>query len=166
MVENHAAWLYCDPHAPPFFLQSELSQIDKLYEIFDPMCVPPLACSFAKMHHHQHIIGVVDEDGFLVLYNTLKTGKASVIKTWQVHTNAVFDLEWLQKEDKILTGSGDQTIVLHDIETCSKLDIFKGHASSVKSISSHTSSDDVFVSGSRDGHIMVWDRRVSKRGEN
>ena len=60
---------------------------------------------------------------------------------WQVHTNAVFDLEWLQQEEKILTGSGDQTIALHDIETCTKLDTFRGHSSSIKSISSHTSND-------------------------
>ena len=60
---------------------------------------------------------------------------------WQAHTNAVFDVEWLQQEDKILTGSGDQTIALHDVLTSSKLDTFKGHASSIKSISSHTSND-------------------------
>ncbi|RUS77475.1 hypothetical protein EGW08_014781 [Elysia chlorotica] len=119
------------------FTSDESSTVDN-----DGMYVPPLACAFAKMQQHQHIVGVVDEDGFLVLYNTLKTGNGSVIKTWQAHTNAVFDLEWLQQEDKILTGSGDQTIALHDVLTSSKLDTFKGHASSIKSISSHTSNDD------------------------
>ncbi|KAK3775956.1 hypothetical protein RRG08_043641 [Elysia crispata] len=122
------------------FTSDESSTVDN-----DGMYVPPLACAFAKMQQHQHIVGVVDEDGFLVLYNTLKTGNASVIKTWQAHTNAVFDVEWLQQEDKILTGSGDQTIALHDVLTSSKLDTFKGHASSIKSISSHTSNDDDIV---------------------
>ncbi|GFS08921.1 denticleless protein homolog [Elysia marginata] len=140
------------------FTSDESSTVDD-----DGMCVPPLACSFAKMQQHQHIFGVVDEDGFLVLHNSLKTGNASVIKTWQVHTNAVFDLEWLQHENKILTGSGDQTIALHDVSTFSKIDVFKGHASSIKSISSHTTNDAVFVSGSRDGHIMMWDKRITRR---
>ncbi|KAH9499609.1 hypothetical protein Btru_074252 [Bulinus truncatus] len=136
----------------------EYSTIDS-----DGMSVPPLACAFSKMFQWQHVVGIVDEDGYLVLYNTHKTGKASVIKTWQVHANAVFDLEWLQEENKILTASGDQKIILHDIETCAKLEVFKGHNSSVKSISCRSGDDAVFATGSRDGHIMMWDKRISSR---
>ncbi|XP_012935230.1 denticleless protein homolog [Aplysia californica] len=126
----------------------------------DGMSVPPLACAFAKMPQHQHILSVVDEDGYLILYNTHKTARHAIIKTWQIHTNAVFDLEWLQGEDRILSGSGDQTIVLHDVPTGQKLETFRGHASSIKSISCRVGDDAVFCSGSRDGHIMTWDKRI------
>lgn len=126
----------------------------------DGMSVPPLACAFAKMPQHQHILSVVDEDGYLVLYNTHKTARHAIIKTWQIHSNAVFDLEWLSQEDKILSGSGDQTIMLHDIPTGSKLETFCGHKSSIKSISCRMDDDAVFASGSRDGHIMIWDKRI------
>uniref|UniRef100_A0A2C9M0U7 Uncharacterized protein n=1 Tax=Biomphalaria glabrata TaxID=6526 RepID=A0A2C9M0U7_BIOGL len=136
----------------------EYSTIDS-----DGMSVPPLACAFAKMYQWQHVVGIVDEDGYLVLYNTNKTGQAAVLKTWQVHANAVFDIEWLREENKILTASGDQRILLHDVETCAKLDIFKGHSSSVKSISCRSGDDAVFVTGSRDGHIMLWDKRISSK---
>ncbi|CAG5118383.1 unnamed protein product [Candidula unifasciata] len=131
----------------------------------DGMSVPPLACAFAKMPQHQHVVSVVDEDGYLVLYNTHKTGQAAVIKTWQVHANAVFDLEWFSEENKLLTGSGDQTILLYDVETCQRQEIFRGHASSIKSISSKVHDNAVFVSGSRDGHIMMWDKRIYHKGE-
>ncbi|XP_059168656.1 denticleless protein homolog A-like [Physella acuta] len=129
----------------------------------DGMSVPPLACAFAKMPQHQHIVGVVDEDGYLGLYDTRKTGQASIINNWQVHANAVFDIEWLQEENKILTGAGDQKICLHDLATLEKLEVFSGHTSSVKSISVHPGNDAVFVSGSRDGHIMMWDKRISHK---
>ncbi|BFZ07529.1 hypothetical protein BsWGS_10568 [Bradybaena similaris] len=132
----------------------------------DGMSVPPLACGFAKMPQHQHVVAVVDEDGYLVLYNTHKTGQAAVIKTWQVHANAVFDLEWSSEENKLLTASGDQTVVLYDVETCQRLDIFRGHASSVKSISNKVYDNAVFASGSRDGHIMMWDKRIYHKTES
>jgi len=124
------------------------------------LSIPPLACAFAKENQNQHILSVVDEDGYLVLYNTHKTSEESVIKTWQIHNNAVFDLEWFAGENKILSGSGDQTIVLHDVSTGEKLETFRGHSSSIKSISCRLNDDAVFCSGSRDGNIMFWDKRI------
>ena len=53
---------------------------------------------------------------------------------WNAHSNAVFDLEWMSREEKILTGSGDQTICLWDARTAQKLLTFKGHTSSVRSV--------------------------------
>ena len=46
----------------------------------------------------------------------------------------MFDLAWMSKEEKILTGSGDQTICLWDAKTAKKLLTFKGHTSSVRSV--------------------------------
>ena len=57
-----------------------------------------------------------------------------MILDWNAHSNAVFDLEWMSKEEKILTGSGDQTICLWDARTAQKLLTFKGHTSSVRSV--------------------------------
>ena len=63
---------------------------------------------------------------------------------WQVHSNAVFDLEWLEREDKILSGSGDQTIVLHDVPTGDKLETFRGHVYSINSISARVGDDGLY----------------------
>ena len=56
----------------------------------------------------------------------------------------MFDLEWLEREDKILSGSGDQTIVLHDVPTGDKLETFRGHDSSINSISARVGDDGLY----------------------
>jgi denticleless len=51
-----------------------------------------------------------------------------------VHRNAVFDVEWMPGENKLLTASGDQTIALWDIATEQVVSVFRGHSSSVKTV--------------------------------
>ena len=38
----------------------------------------------------------------------------------------------MPNENKLLTASGDQTVVLWDVKTEEKLAVFKGHTSSIK----------------------------------
>ena len=53
---------------------------------------------------------------------------------WLAHTNAVFDIDWMFGEDKLLTASGDQSTVLWDVKAEDKIATFKGHTSSIKSV--------------------------------
>lgn len=46
----------------------------------------------------------------------------------------MFDLTWLKTEQKLITASGDQSAVLWDAVSGDKLEVFKGHTSSVKSV--------------------------------
>ncbi|XP_074658641.1 denticleless protein homolog [Tubulanus polymorphus] len=126
--------------------------------------VPPFTGSFCNDISQGHMLAVADEDGAVIIYNTNLCGPIAAIKEWLAHTNAVFDISWLKGENKLLTASGDQTIVLWDVVSEEKLDVFKGHSSSVKSVGLQTDNTNVFASGSRDGHIMLWDRRYSKKG--
>ncbi|ESP02282.1 hypothetical protein LOTGIDRAFT_138584 [Lottia gigantea] len=82
---------------------------------------------------------------------------------WQAHNNAVFDLAWMEKEEKLLTASGDQTAVLWDVKTSQKLETFKGHTSSIRSVAFRKFDDSVLATGSRDGHIMLWDKRLNHK---
>ncbi|XP_061174054.1 denticleless protein homolog [Saccostrea echinata] len=129
----------------------------------DGALVPPLACEFCKVKSRGHILAVVDENGFIVIYNTRKTGQTAIVDDWQAHNNAVFDMTWVENEEKILTASGDQTVVLWDVEKQEKIDTFRGHTSSVRSVCAQLGSSAVFATGSRDGHIMIWDARCNKK---
>ncbi|XP_022328805.2 denticleless protein homolog [Crassostrea virginica] len=125
--------------------------------------VPPLACEFCKVKSKGHILAVVDENGFIVIYNTKKTGQMAIVDDWQAHNNAIFDMVWVEGEGRILTASGDQTVVLWDVERQEKLDVFRGHTSSVRCVCAQQGSNAVFATGSRDGHIMIWDARCNKK---
>ncbi|WAR19019.1 DTLB-like protein, partial [Mya arenaria] len=121
--------------------------------------IPPLACSF--MSNRGHVLALVDENGALVLYNTNKVGEDAHITDWGAHNNAVFDVEWSWGENRLLTASGDQTVCLWDTNTENKLLTFKGHTSSVRSVKYRPRDSAVFASGSRDGHVRIWDARCN-----
>ena len=59
---------------------------------------------------------------------------APYIIVWQAHSNAIFDVDWMDGEDKIVTASGDQTVALWDINTGDRMCTFRGHTSSVRSV--------------------------------
>ncbi|CAI9722131.1 homolog [Octopus vulgaris] len=125
--------------------------------------VPPLACNFSKVKATPNILGLSDENGCVILFDTNKHGEQAVLKYWSAHSNAIFDLAWMENEHKLLTASGDQTIVLWDALSQQKIQTFKGHSRSVKSVCFSPSSNFVFCSGSRDGQILIYDTRVNSR---
>ncbi|XP_046373016.2 denticleless protein homolog [Haliotis rufescens] len=129
----------------------------------DGVSVPPLACSFCPVASSSHILSLVDENGYLVLYNTLRTGTEAILTEWQAHNNAIFDLAWMESEEKIVTASGDQTAVLWDPHTSTKMEVFKGHTSSIRSVAFRKFDDAVLATGSRDGHVMLYDKRCAHK---
>lgn len=132
---------------------------------------PPLAISFGKTVQHSHLLAVADEEGFVSIFNThrklpsslnapLSTGNVRK-ELWLAHSNAVFDICWVQDDRHMLTASGDQTVRLWDIEARAGLGVMKGHSGSVKSLCVHPSQSEIFASGSRDGRVALWDVRSS-----
>ncbi|CAA7402318.1 unnamed protein product [Spirodela intermedia] len=129
----------------------------------------PLALSFCETIRSSHLLAASDEDGYVSLYDTrrfplsfapIRKRKAGAkLREWIAHKNAVFDVCWLKGEMHILTASGDQTIKAWNVETTKCVGIMKGHSGSVKSVSSHPSHPECFVSGSRDGSFALWDLR-------
>ena len=53
---------------------------------------------------------------------------------WQGHENAVFDVDWVPEENRLVTASGDQSAILWNVETQEKVATFRGHTSSVKTV--------------------------------
>ncbi|XVF58002.1 hypothetical protein PTKIN_Ptkin07bG0027600 [Pterospermum kingtungense] len=139
----------------------------------------PLAISFCKTSKNSHIFAVSDEDGYVSLFDSRRklssalshqenTEKAR-ISDWVAHQNAIFDLCWIKEDTHILTASGDQTINVWDVQEKKCTRVLIGHTGSVKSLSSHPTNSDLFVSGSRDGSFAIWDLRCkinSKSGRD
>ncbi|XP_048343668.1 denticleless protein homolog [Sphaerodactylus townsendi] len=128
------------------------------------MLVPPFGCTFSTAPDLQHILAVANEEGFVRLYNTQTQERdKQIIREWQAHSNAVFDLTWVPREHKIVTVSGDQTAKVWDARTAELLGVCRGHQCSLKSVAFSKFESAVFCTGGRDGNIMVWDTRCNKR---
>jgi guanine nucleotide-binding protein G(I)/G(S)/G(T) subunit beta-1 len=62
-------------------------------------------------------------------------------------------------EERILTSSGDGTIILWDIEKRIASSVFTEHKTDVMSVSVNEANSNIFVSGSCDASARVWDIR-------
>ncbi|XP_064411202.1 denticleless protein homolog [Latimeria chalumnae] len=126
--------------------------------------VPPFGCTFCSASALHHVLAVANEEGIVRLYNTLSGANSNpVLREWMAHSNAVFDIAWVPGEEKMVTASGDQTAKLWDVKAGEVLGTFKGHQCSLKSVAFTKYEKAVFCTGARDGNIMVWDTRCSKK---
>uniref|UniRef100_A0A8C1R7D4 Denticleless E3 ubiquitin protein ligase homolog (Drosophila) n=1 Tax=Cyprinus carpio TaxID=7962 RepID=A0A8C1R7D4_CYPCA len=124
--------------------------------------VPPFGCTFSSAPGQQNSLAVANEEGIVTIFTTGEK-QSSVLKEWQAHDNAVFDIAWVPGANSLVTASGDQTARLWDVITGDLLGTFKGHQCSLKSVAFSKQERAVFSTGGRDGNIMIWDTRCSKK---
>ncbi|KAM9798554.1 denticleless protein homolog [Neosynchiropus ocellatus] len=124
--------------------------------------VPPFGLSFSSVGNMKDIIAVANEEGAVMIYNTERC-KTPLLKEWSAHENAVFDIAWVPGEPQLVTAAGDQMAHLWDVKSGEMLGKFKGHHCSLKTVAFSPEEKAVFCTGARDGNIMVWDTRCSKK---
>ncbi|XP_055610040.1 protein lethal(2)denticleless [Uranotaenia lowii] len=127
---------------------------------------PILAAKFAKCEGNEHILAIANEDGKVAIQDTNlrneEPGGEKALEGEQCHLNAVFDVEWMPGDMKLVSASGDHTARLWTL-TESKLvssQIFNGHSRSVKTAAFRRTDPAVFATGGRDGVIVLWDIRA------
>ncbi|XP_054617949.1 denticleless protein homolog [Dunckerocampus dactyliophorus] len=124
--------------------------------------VPPFGLSFSSAREIQDVLAVANEEGIVRIYNTERRGNP-LLKEWLAHENAVFDIAWVPGESQLVTAAGDQMARLWDVKSGELLGSFKGHLCSLKSVAFTLEDRAVFCTGARDGNILVWDTRCSKK---
>ncbi|XP_028997502.1 denticleless protein homolog [Betta splendens] len=124
--------------------------------------VPPFGLAFSSAGNLQNILAAANEEGIVRIYNT-ESRDNTLLKEWLAHENAVFDIAWVPGESQLVTAAGDQMAKLWDVKTGDLLGSFKGHLCSLKSVAFTPQEKAVFCTGARDGNIMVWDTRCSKK---
>nr|XP_020459702.1 denticleless protein homolog [Monopterus albus] len=126
--------------------------------------VPPFGLAFASAGDLQNVLAAANEEGIVRIYNT-ESQDNPILKEWLAHDNAVFDIAWVPGEPQLVTAAGDQMAKLWDVKSGDLLGSFKGHLCSLKSVAFTPQEKAVFCTGARDGNIMIWDTRCSKKGE-
>uniref|UniRef100_A0A8C5HQ21 Denticleless protein homolog n=1 Tax=Gouania willdenowi TaxID=441366 RepID=A0A8C5HQ21_GOUWI len=124
--------------------------------------VPPFGLAFCSGGNLQNVLAAANEEGIVRIYNT-DSCKQPLLKEWLAHENAVFDIAWVPGEPQLVTAAGDQMARLWDVTSGEMLGSFKGHLCSLKSVAFAPQEKAVFCTGARDGNIMVWDIRCSKK---
>ncbi|XP_019953130.2 denticleless protein homolog [Paralichthys olivaceus] len=124
--------------------------------------VPPFGLAFSSAGDMQNVLAAANEEGIVRIYNT-ESRENTLLKEWLAHENAVFDIAWVPGEPQLVTAAGDQMARLWDVKTGDMLGSFKGHLCSLKSVAFTPQEKAVFCTGARDGNIMVWDTRCSKK---
>lgn len=81
-------------------------------------------------------------------------------KTVGTHTSYMSCCAFPNSDQQILTGSGDSTCGLWDVESGQLLQSFQGHSSDVMSIDlAPSETGNMFVSGGCDKMVLIWDMR-------
>lgn len=79
------------------------------------------------------------------------------------HLDAIHSVKVMPGRKHALTGSADMSIRLWDCETCLVVRMFlPAHSQMVKDLAPHPTNDQVFLSCSMDGNVLLWDLRCQK----
>ncbi len=114
----------------------------------------------------ENLLAIANEDGCLSIHDTNKSGKESLYVDFEAHNNAIFDVSWMPRSDKIITAtaSGDQSVRIFEIlssEDVKLLHTFKGYTRSVKCVEFAPENPNILATGSRENSILLWDLRES-----
>lgn len=84
-------------------------------------------------------------------------------KTVGTHTSYMSCCTFPNSDQQILTGSGDSTCALWDVESGQLLQSFHGHSADVMSLDlAPSETGNTFVSGGCDKMVLIWDMRTGQ----
>jgi WD40 repeat protein len=84
----------------------------------------------------------------------------SLLKTLSGHTAEVTSVAFSNDGKTLASGSKDQTIIVWDVATLKATYTLEAHTDSVNSVDFDPALDDVLVSGSDDGQILLWNYKT------
>jgi WD40 repeat protein len=121
---------------------------------------PTFYCQF---NHDGSRILVANEEGIIAICCTeldFNNAGPTPLNCFDAHKNAIFEAKWNNDSTRIITGSADATMKLFDSSTLQTVSEFKGHGSSIKTVSFHHAQPELVVSGCRQGTVKLWDLRI------
>ncbi|KAI8324673.1 U5 small nuclear ribonucleoprotein 40 kDa protein [Martensiomyces pterosporus] len=114
-------------------------------------------CRFSPSGEH---LASGSTDTRVFLWNTY--GDCINYGVLQGHKGGILELQWMPGGSRLITASVDRTVAIWDTATGERLKRCKGHAGPVNAccpLSQGTGDENLFVSASDDGAVLLWDAR-------
>ncbi|KAL7340129.1 hypothetical protein BJY59DRAFT_760462 [Rhodotorula toruloides] len=131
---------------------------------------PPfsLAFSHAAKAGGKKLVAVGDEEGILSFLNgdDDQWQGGPTRHSFQAHASAIFDVRWSRDDSVLAIAGGDHTVRLVDSATQTCVGVLSGHTGTVKSMSWDPHNPHILSTASRDGSILVWDKRLKGYAES
>ena len=127
--------------------------------------VQTIAASYSVKfsNNNPNLCSACDESGELYLLNS--QNQPEIIGQMHAHNNSIFHTSWSSDDKYLLTGSGDQTAGVWDMQKFTGC-LFVKHTGSVKCIKNSPVMKNVYATASRDGKIYIWDIRTNGLNNN
>nr|VZI06609.1 unnamed protein product [Spirometra erinaceieuropaei] len=93
-------------------------------------------------------------------------GECQNIAVMTGHGGAILDLAISSDGELLYSASSDKTLAIWDLETCQRVKRIRGHQNIVNSVDIARRGPQLICSGSDDGTVRLWDRRVKKEVQN
>ncbi|KAI3391164.1 hypothetical protein diail_7811 [Diaporthe ilicicola] len=110
------------------------------------------------------LVAVGDEEGRVRLLDTSSKARFDRIHLcFQVHGNAIIDMDFSEDDRRLATASGDQSGKVIDMMTQTQLSVLGQHTASLKQVRFQPgqSQGNVIATSGRDGSIQIWDLRCN-----
>ncbi|OMJ18697.1 Denticleless protein-like protein [Smittium culicis] len=145
----------------------------------------PTYCTYSNgSSYGLHKAAYSDESGYINLFNTSPSrlepldyhfdtspsglvdelsqkNSVQIISRFKAHENSIFCFKFSICDKKIISSSADSTLSITDLETSKKIFSFRGHSNTVRTLDTHPSNQNIFISGGRDGKVSIWDSRLN-----
>ncbi|PSN74460.1 WD40 repeat-like protein [Corynespora cassiicola Philippines] len=86
-----------------------------------------------------------------------------LVKKYTHHGYEVLSIDVSHDNERFVSTGGDKAVYLVDVQSAQTIRRYEGHAGRVNRGVFAGDSDSVLVSGSLDGHVMVWDTKSQNR---
>ena len=145
-----------------FAKSSHISSLASLRPVFE---IQTQAASYSLKYSNWDpcLLSASDESG--EIYVISLSERPEISGQLHAHNNSIFHVGWSGDDKYLLTGSGDQTAGVWDLQRFSGSLLVK-HTGSVKCIKNSPVSASVYATASRDGKIYIWDLRTYGAGSD
>ena len=113
-----------------------------------------LSCAFRP---DGRLLSASSQDGHV---QTFDTQSRLILRTYTGHTGPVWSVAHSKGFGTLLSGGDDREVRVWDVSSGEVVTRWQGHTDYVRTVREEADGENVVVSGSYDGTVRYWDRRV------